>query len=184
MADCRARIARAAVTYTRRVLQRTIGVGLLGVGWMGSVHSQAYCRVPAHYPDCGARARLVVAADEVDDRAREAVDRLGYARWTTSWRDALEDPQVDAVSICAPNYLHREMALAAAAAGKHAWIEKPVGRFPAETIEIADAAEAAGIVTAVGLNYRNPPAVQYAKQLIDTAALGELSHFRMQFLAS
>jgi predicted dehydrogenase len=163
---------------------RTIGIGLVGVGWMGNVHSQAYRRVRAHYPDVDARARLVAAADEVGERARDAVERFGYERWTTDWRDVLEDPAVDAISICAPNVLHREIALAAAGAGKHVWIEKPVGRVPAETVEIADAAESAGIVTTVGLNYRNPPAVQYAKQLIDAGALGEINQFRMHFLAS
>jgi predicted dehydrogenase len=80
--------------------------------------------------------------------------------------------------------MHREMALAAAEAGKHFWGEKPLGRFPAETAEIAAAAERAGIRTIVGLNYRHPPAVQYARQLIADGSLGDVTHFRMQFVAS
>ena len=96
----------------------------------------------------------------------------------------IDDPEVEAVSICAPNFLHREMALAAAAAGKHFWGEKPLGALPADTIEIARAAEAAGVRTIVGLNYRNPPAVQHARQLIADGELGEVNHFRMQFIAS
>src|SRR3989442_1177194 len=163
---------------------REIGIGLLGVGWMGRVHSTSYLRVPVHFPECDARARLVVAADEVAERARAAAEQLGYARSTTSWRDVLEDPEVDAVSICAPNFMHREMAVAAAEAGKHFWGEKPLGRSAAETAEIAQAAERAGVRTIVGLNYRHPPAVQYAKQLIETGALGQPNHFRMQFVAS
>lgn len=113
------------------------------------------------------------------ERARQ----LGYERWTTNWRDVIGDAEVDAVSITAPNDLHREMALAAAAAGKHFWGEKPLGRFPAETAEIAAAADAAGIRTIVGLNYRNAPAVQHTKTLVERGALGPLNHFRMQFLA-
>jgi predicted dehydrogenase len=76
------------------------------------------------------------------------------------------------------------MAVAAAEAGKHFWGEKPLGALPQDTLAIAEAAEAAGIRTIVGLNYRNPPAVQHAKQLLDDGALGEPNHFRVQFLAS
>jgi len=151
---------------------------------MGRLHSASYLRVPYHYPEGEGRARLVAAADEVESRARQAADELGYARWTTRWREVIEDPEVEAVSITAPNALHREMALAAAAAGKHFWGEKPLGRFPQETAEIAAAAERAGVRTIVGLNYRHPPAVQHARRLIRQGGLGEVTHFRMQFVAS
>ena len=109
---------------------------------------------------------------------------LGYERSTTTWQEVIDDPEVDAVSIAAPNNLHREMALAAAAAGKHFRGEKPLGRFPAETAEIAGAVERAGIRTIVGLNYRHAPAVQHVKALLERGALGRIDHFRMQFLAS
>jgi predicted dehydrogenase len=166
------------------IAKREIGIGLLGVGWMGRVHSAAYRRVPVHYPESSAGARLVLAADPVEERARQAAGELGYERWTTDWREVIDSPEIDAVSITAPNFMHREMALAAAAAGKHFWGEKPLGRFPQETAEIAAAAERSGIRTIVGLNYRHPPAVQHARQLIETGALGEITHFRMQFVAN
>ena len=151
---------------------------------MGEVHSTSYLRIPVHFPDCDARARLVVVADSVEERARGAAGRLGYGRWTTDWRDALADPAVEAVSICAPNYLHREMAIAAAEAGKHFWGEKPLGALPADTLAIAAAAEAADVRTTVGLNYRHVPAVRHAKSLLEQGLLGTPSHLRMQFLAS
>ena len=122
-----------------------IGIGLLGVGWMGEVHSTSYRRVPIHFPECEGRARLVVAADEVEARANAAADRLGYERSTTDWREVIADPEVEAVSICAPNFAHRELALAAADAGKHFWGEKPLGALPQDTVEIARAADAAGV---------------------------------------
>jgi len=150
---------------------------------MGRLHSAAYRRVPHHYPDCAGVARLVAAADEVDERAEEATEQLGFARATTSWRDVLADPEVEAVSITAPNFLHREMALAACDAGKHFWGEKPLGRSPRETAEIAAAAEQAGVRTIVGLNYRHAPAVQHARRLIAGGALGEIAHVRIQFIA-
>ncbi len=151
---------------------------------MGELHSASYRRVPVHFPECDGVARLVAAADEVPERAALAAARLGYERSTTRWLDVIADPEVDAVSITAPNFMHREMALAAAEAGKHFWGEKPLGRFASETAEIAEAAERAGIRTIVGLNYRHPPAVQHAKALIDSGALGAINHFRMQFVAS
>jgi predicted dehydrogenase len=131
---------------------KQIGIGLLGAGWMGELHTGAYKRVLDHFPDLGVRPRLVIAADHTPERAADARDRLGYAEATTDWREVLAHPDVGAVSITTPNFMHREMALAAAAAGKHFWGEKPLGRFPAETAEIAAAAEAAGVMTTVGFN--------------------------------
>jgi predicted dehydrogenase len=163
---------------------KEIGVGLLGVGWMGEVHSTSYRRVPIHFPDCDGRAQLVIAADEVESRAQAAAEKLGYAAWTTDWREVIAHANVDAVSICAPNFVHREMAIAAAEAGKHIWGEKPLGALPQDTVAIERAVDAAGVRTIVGLNYRNPPAVQYARQLIADGELGDVNHFRMQFVAS
>jgi predicted dehydrogenase len=163
---------------------KEIGIGLLGVGWMGEVHSTSYARVPIHFPDAEGRARLVIAADEVEERAQAAAEKLGYESSTTDWREVIAHPNVDAVSICAPNFMHREMAIAAAEAGKHFWGEKPLGALPEDTVAIERAVEAAGVRTIVGLNYRNPPAVQYAQQLIAEGELGDVNHFRMQFVAS
>lgn len=148
---------------------------------MGELHSSAYRRVPEHYPDCPGVARLVIAADPAEHRARAASERLGYATSTTEWRAVVEHPEVEAVSITTPNHLHREVALACAAAGKHFWGEKPLGRFPHETAEIA--AAAADVRTVVGFNYRHVPLVQYARELIASGAIGVPTHFRSHFLA-
>jgi predicted dehydrogenase len=164
-------------------MPREVGIGLLGVGWMGDIHTASYKRVSAHYPECDAVARLVIAADEVEERARSAAESLGYDEWTTDWREVIQHPEVEAVSITAPNFLHREMALAATAAGKHFWGEKPLGRFPAETAEITAAAEAARVRTIVGLNYRHAPAVKHAKHVIESGELGAVDHYRSEFLA-
>jgi predicted dehydrogenase len=164
-------------------MARSVGIGLVGVGWMGGVHSSAYRRVRDHFPECGGQARLVVAADESEARARSAVDRLGFERSVTDWREVVEDPAVEAVSVTAPNYLHREVALAAAAAGKHFWCEKPVGRSASETADVAAAAESAGVRTIVGFNYRQAPAVQHAARLIASGALGPVRQYRSQFVA-
>ena len=165
-------------------MARTVGIGLVGVGWMGQVHSFAYRRSRDHYPDCAGVARLVVAADEDPERASAAVGRLGYERSTGDWREVVADPGVEAISITTPNRLHREVALAAAEAGKHVWVEKPVGRFPAETADVAAAVERAGVRSLVGFNYRHAPAVRHARRLIASGALGDVDHFRSQWIAA
>ena len=165
-------------------MARTVGIGLVGVGWMGAVHSIAYGRARVHYPDCAGVARLVIAADEGQERAEHAVAELGYEHSTSDWREVVEHPDVEAVSITVPNDLHEEVARAAAAAGKHIWIEKPVGRFPSETATIAAAVEEAGVRSVVGFNYRHAPAVRHAKHLIDSGTLGSIDHFRSQWVAA
>src|SRR5215203_7185566 len=113
-----------------------IGVGLVSVGWMGKLHSRAYQALPSVYPELGLRPRLVHAADTAADRVAYARDALGYARGSADYREVLADPEVDVVSICAPNVLHREIGVAAAEAGKPFWIEMPVGRTVEETASV------------------------------------------------
>ncbi|MFL6269310.1 MAG: Gfo/Idh/MocA family protein, partial [Actinomycetes bacterium] len=114
-----------------------VGVGLISVGWMGKLHSRAYQALPYVYPELGLRPRLVHAADTAPDRVAFATDVLGYARGSSDYREVLADPEVDVVSICAPNMLHREIGVAAAEAGKPFWIEKPVGRNVEDTAAVA-----------------------------------------------
>jgi predicted dehydrogenase len=160
---------------------RAVGIGLLGVGWMGELHSASYRRVRDHYPETPT-PRLVIAADEVPARAEKARTLLGYEQVTTDWREVLAHPEVEAVSITSPNFMHLEMAVAAAQAGKHIWAEKPLGRSAAETRKIAAAVTAAGVRSLVGLNYRQAPAVQHARNLVATGELGELTRFRGWFV--
>ena len=146
-------------------MDRRIGVGVIGLGWMGRVHTSAYRRVLEHFPDLGATPRLVVAAD-VSPQRRAHAERVGFERTTEDWRAVLDDPAVEAVSITLPNAMHREVALAAIEAGKHVWVEKPVGLGLEDTAAVADAARAAGTINAVGFCYRFAPAVQHARALI------------------
>jgi len=162
---------------------REIGVGLISVGWMGRLHTRAYKAVAERFPELGLRARLVIAADTVVGSATQAAVVLGYENWTLDYHEVLNHPDVDVVSICAPNFLHKEMALAAAEAGKPFWIEKPMGRGSAESGEIARAAHRAGIVTAVGFNYRQAPAVQHARAMIQGGRLGRITNVRCWLLA-
>ncbi len=163
-------------------MAREIGIGMVSLGWMGQLHTRAYRRLFDHYPGCALKPRLVVAAD-VADGARENAERLGYEGWTDDWREVVEHPDVEAVSITAPNFLHCEIAVAAAKAGKHIWLEKPCGRFPGETFEIGEAIEEAGVKSMIGLMYRHAPTVEYARKIIAAGELGEITHYRGYFLA-
>lgn len=158
-----------------------IGVGLISVGWMGKLHSRAYQSIPLVYPELKIRPRLVHAADTAADRAEYARDVLGYEKGSTDYRDVLNDPDVDVVSICAPNLLHAEIGEAAAKAGKPFWIEKPVGRSVEDTARVAAAAQAAGVATSIGYNYRNAPAVERIRELIAQGQLGRITNVRAVF---
>jgi predicted dehydrogenase len=164
-------------------MKQIIGVGVIGMGWMGTVHSRSYLAAADRFHDSGIQARLVVCADEVEERAKEAQKRFGFERYTTSWQDVIADPQIQVVNIATPNYMHLEVVRAAAAARKHIFCEKPVGKDPRETAEIEHLSREAGVLTFVGYNYRWAPMVQYARGLIREGKLGKLTHFRGRFLA-
>jgi predicted dehydrogenase len=163
-------------------MTRTIGIGVIGMGWMGEVHSRSYRTIPDRFHESGIQPRLVVCADAVTGRAQSAQQRFGFERSTTDWRSVIDDPAVEVVDVTAPNGMHLEINRAAAAAGKHIMCEKPVGRDPQETIASAEAARAAGVLTFVGYNYRWAPLVQYARQLIAAGRLGRLTHYHGRFL--
>ncbi|QRZ61478.1 Gfo/Idh/MocA family protein [Rothia sp. ZJ932] len=162
---------------------RTLNIGLISVGWMGKVHTRAYTAVPQLYPELNIKTRLLQVADTSQERIQYAIDVLGYETGTTDYREVLANPDIDIVSICAPNFLHAEMGVAAAAAGKAFWIEKPAGRSEHETFEIASAAAQAKVTTAVGFNYRSAPAIEYARKIITEGQLGTITNVRGAFLA-
>ncbi|MDO0910041.1 Gfo/Idh/MocA family oxidoreductase [Streptomyces sp. DT2A-34] len=161
----------------------SLGVAVIGFGWMGRVHTQAYARVPHHYPRLALRPRLVTVAEDVPGRAEEAAAQFGFASTTRDWREVAADPRVRAVSITAPNFLHREIGVAMAEAGKHVWIEKPVGLTVADARAVADAVAKAAVQGAVGFNYRNAPAVEAARELIASGEIGTVTHVRVRLFS-
>ena len=163
-------------------MARKIGVAVIGMGWMGEVHSRSYRAIPDRFADSGIVPRLVVCVDPVESRAQAAQARFGFERYSTNWRDVLTDTEVEVVNVTAPNGMHLEINRAVAAAGKHLLCEKPVGKEPGETVLSAQAAKEAGIITGVGYNYRWAPVVQYARQLIADGKLGQITHYHGRFL--
>jgi predicted dehydrogenase len=158
-------------------MSAVIGVGVVGFGWMGRVHTQAYARMSHHYPTAP-RIALHAVADDVPGRAAEAAARYGFDHATLDWRDLLDDPRIQAVSITLPNFLHRAVGSAFAAAGKHIWIEKPVG------LTADDARAIKGDVhISVGFNYRNAPAVEKAREIVHDGKIGRVTHARFRLLS-
>jgi predicted dehydrogenase len=163
--------------------RQTIGVGVVGMGWMGQVHTRAYSRVLHHFPELPLVPALLRVADPEPGRAAAAAEQYGFVSGTEQWTELVGNPRVQAVSITAPNYLHREIGVAAASAGKHIWIEKPVGLTAADAQELAAAVARAGVQCAVGFNYRNAPAVAAARELIDRGELGAITHARFRLFS-
>ncbi len=164
-------------------MTQVIGVGVIGMGWMGTVHSRAYLQAAERFYDSGIRAKLMVCSDDVEARNQEAQARFGFERTSTHWQDVLADPNVQIVNVATPNYMHLPIVKEAAAAGKQIFCEKPMGKDPRETAEIEAIARQAGVLTFVGYNYRWAPLIQYAQQLIRDGRLGKLTHFRGRFFA-
>ena len=144
--------------------RRRLGVAVAGFGWMGRVHTQAYARVLHHFPQLPVHPVLVAVADDAPDLAAEAAGRFGFATATRDWRDLAADPRVEAVSITAPNFLHREIGVGLARAGRHIWIEKPVGLTGADARAVAQAVTTAGVQATVGFNYRNAQPDKFARE--------------------
>jgi predicted dehydrogenase len=164
-------------------LQRRVGIGVVGFGWMGQAHSRSYRRIPMLFPERAGEPELVVCSDSVDARRDEALSAFGFREVAADWRRVCEHPDVNAVVVAAPNMLHVPVVEAACAAGKHVFCEKPVGGTPEQTAAAAAAAQAAGVITGVGYNYRFAPLVRHAADLIAGGRIGEITHYRGRFFS-
>jgi predicted dehydrogenase len=161
---------------------KKLNVGLIGAGFMGKAHSLAYVAMPMFFwpaPAIPVRKTIVDVSDSI---AAEAAQRFGFEKSTSDWRSVVEDPEIDIIDIATPNHLHAEIAIAAAAAGKHIISEKPLARNGEEAKTMYDAVKNAGIVHMVAFNYRRTPAVALAKKYIDEGAIGEILNFRGTYL--
>ena len=156
-------------------------VGLIGCGFMGRAHSNAYRRV-GNFFDLALQPVLKAVCARTRPDAEAFAERWGFESVETDWRRLVERKDIDAVDICTPNDSHREIAIAAAAAGKAILCEKPLARTAAEGAEMVAAVERAKVPNIVFYNYRRVPAVTLAKQLIDEGRLGRIFHYRAVFL--
>jgi predicted dehydrogenase len=160
-------------------LTNTIGVGLIGTGYMGKCHALAWNGVKPVFGD-GPRPRLVHLAEVSAELAARRAEEFGFERSTSNWRTLIADPEVEVVSVTTPNAFHAEMAIAALEAGKHVWCEKPMAVGFAEAERMAAAARAAGKVTALGYNYIQNPVIRHIRTLLEEGAIGAVNHVRFE----
>ena len=154
-----------------------IKVGLVGTGFMGKAHVFGFATAQRVF-DLPVNFHLEMVADASDALAREAGKELGFNRHTANWRDLIEDPDINLINITAPNALHKDIALAAVAAGKHVYCEKPLAPSAKDAFEMTCAAEQANIRTQVGFNYLTNPMFALAKEMIEAGELGEIYSYR------
>jgi len=162
-------------------MTKSLNIGMIGYGFMGRAHSNAYAQV-SHFFDVPYRPVLKAVCARDAAKAKAFAEKWGYESIETDWRKLLARKDIDAVDICTPNNLHCEIALEAAKAGKMILCEKPLAMNTEEGQRMVEAVEKAGVANTVWYNYRRIPAVTLAKQLIDEGRLGRIFHYRAVFL--
>src|SRR3954466_3731934 len=158
-----------------------LNIGLIGYGFMGRTHSNAFLQAPRFF-DLGCKPVLKAVAARNADRVRQFADNWGYESYDTDWRNLVGRKDIDVIDIASPNDTHHEIAIAAAKAGKMVMCEKPLGRTAKEAKEMVEAVEKAGVPNTVWYNYRRVPAVTLIKQLLDEGKFGRIFHYRAKFL--
>ena len=157
--------------------RRPLRVGLVGSGFMGRAHAQAFRAAEFTYA-LPVGLVLEMLADQDGEQAEGAARRFGFARSTGDWRALVSDPAIDLVAIATPNLLHAPIALAAVASGKAVYCEKPLAASLADAVTMARAAEAAALPTSVGFTYLFNPMIALARDLIASGEIGEITAFR------
>jgi len=160
---------------------KQLSIGMIGYKFMGKAHSNAYRSLPMFFPQAP-RLGMSVICGRNEETVEQAASQLGWAESVTDWRTLIDRADIDIIDINAPSNAHKEIALSAARAGKHIFCEKPLALTLADSREMLQAAEEAGIAHMVGFNYRFSPAVQLVKQLVESGRLGKIYHFRACFL--
>lgn len=161
--------------------RKGLRVGLVGAGFMGRTHSNAYHQVRRFFPQ-EAAPELVAIASRDAGKARDFAAQWGFRSHETDWRRLVERDDIDLIDIASPNDTHAEIAIAAAQAGKMVACEKPLGRSLAEAERMADAVDRAGVANMVWYNYRRVPALTLAHRMIADGRLGRIFHSRFKFL--
>lgn len=156
-------------------------IGMIGYKFMGKAHSNAYRSLPMFFPKAP-KLDMAVICGRNEEAVGQAAEQLGWSESMTDWRDLLAREDIDVIDINAPSDAHKEITLAAVKAGKHIFCEKPLALTLADSREMLQAVEEAGIAHMVGFNYRFSPAVRLAKKLVESGRLGKIYHFRACFL--
>ncbi len=160
---------------------KKLNIGLIGYGFMGRAHSNAYLKVNRFF-DLEYQPVLKAVCARSADKVKAFADNWGWESVETDWRKLVERDDIDAIDIGSPNNTHRDIVLAAAKAGKMILCEKPLAMNAAEGLEMTEAVEKAGVPNMVWFNYRRVPAITLAKQFVDEGRLGRVFHYRAKYL--
>jgi predicted dehydrogenase len=160
---------------------RDIKIGLIGAGWMGKVHAMSYRMAESAFGPEPARPVLEVIADVDAGLAERAARDYGFNRSAADWRQVVDDPGIDLIDICTPNDLHFDIAMAAIAAGKHVYCEKPLANSADLALQMTEAAERKGVTTLLGFNYIQNPVHGLAKKIIARGEIGDVDYVRLFF---
>ena len=162
--------------------KKPLRVAMIGYGFMGRAHSNAYRKVNAFFPELEHEPVLQVACARKEEQARAFAEQWGYAEVETDWQRLIEREDVDLIDIGSPNHTHAEIAIRAAQAGKMVLCEKPLAMNVAEAERMTEAIESAGVANMVWFNYRRVPAIALARQLVDEQRIGQTFHYRATYL--
>ena len=163
---------------------KTIKIGIIGWGFMGRTHAHALRAMPLFYPGAGFRAEIAGICSRRLEKVREAAEELNVPYYTDDYRQLLAREEIDAVSVCTPNALHEEIALAALKAGKHLYIDKPLADTAQGARRIADQAKKSGVFTRMVFNNRYLPVTLRARELVDQGRIGRVLSFEGRYLHS
>ena len=163
---------------------KPLRIGMIGYGGIGRVHAMGYRAIPFHYGLPAESVQLVGVATTRPETAEAAAKEIGCDFWTADYRELLARADIDAVDICTPNHTHEEIILAAAAAGKQLYCEKPLAMNVAEGQRIVAAVEKAGVINQITFNFRFFPALLRARQLLDEGFVGRVFSFRVRYYRS
>src|SRR5262249_19143953 len=153
------------MSYEGAPMSKPLNIGMIGYGFMGRAHSNAYHKGSHFFPELKHRPVLKAACARSADKIKPFADQWGYETTETDWKKLIESKDIDVIDICTPNNTHKEIALAAAASGKMILCEKPLAMNAAEAKQMTEAVEKAKLPNMVWYNYRRVPAVTLAKQL-------------------
>ncbi len=163
---------------------RALNIGLIGYGGIGRVHALAYRAIPFHYGLPSDSVNIVGVATTSPDTARDAAQEIGCSLGTADYRELLARDDIDIIDCCAPNYVHEQVIVEAAKAGKHVYCEKPLAMNVAEARRINAAVQQAGVNSQMTFNFRFVPAILRAKQLMDDGFVGRVFSFRGRYYRS
>ena len=157
-------------------MKEELNIGIIGTGFMGRAHNNAWLDAP-YYFDLPYQVVRKVACDTIGDRVETFAEQYGWLETTTSWEALVEREDIQVIDICSSNQSHMPIAIEAARNGKHVICEKPLARDAMEAEKMLDAARQANVHHMVAFNYRRVPALVLARKMIDEGKIGEVRHF-------